>query len=49
MRLKRTQHTEEKAAKLTVKIIFPIIVCFLPVFLIITVGAGSMLTIFEAL
>ena len=48
MRLKRTQHTEEKAAKLTVKIIFPIIVCFLPVFLIITV-VPSLLTVFEAL
>ena len=36
MRLKRTQRTEEKAAKLTVKMIFPIILCFLPVFLIIT-------------
>ena len=48
MRLKRTQLTEEKAAKLTVKIIFPIIVCFLPVFMIITV-VPSILTIFEAL
>lgn len=48
MRLKRTQRTEERAAKLTVKIIFPIIVCFLPVFMIITV-VPSLLTIFEAL
>ena len=37
MRLKRKQRTEEKAAKLTVKMLFPIIVCFLPVFMIITV------------
>jgi tight adherence protein C len=37
MRLKRTQRTEEKAAKLTVKMLFPIIVCFLPVFMIIVV------------
>ena len=48
MRLKRTQHTEERAAKLTVKIIFPIIFCFLPVFIIITV-VPSLLTVFEAL
>ena len=37
MRTKRKQRTEEKAAKLTVKMLFPIIVCFLPVFMIITV------------
>ena len=37
MRLKRKQRTEEKAAKLTVKMLFPIIVCFMPVFMIITV------------
>ena len=37
MRLKRKQRTEEKAAKLTVKMLFPIIVCYLPVFMIITV------------
>ena len=48
MRLKRTQRTEERAAKLTVKIIFPIIVCFLPVFMIITV-VPSLITVFNAL
>jgi tight adherence protein C len=37
MRLKRKQRTEEKAAKLTVKMIFPIVVCYMPVFMIITV------------
>jgi tight adherence protein C len=37
MRIKRKQRTEERAAKLTVKMLFPIIVCFLPVFMIITV------------
>jgi tight adherence protein C len=37
IRLKRKQRTEEKAAKLAVKMLFPIIVCFLPVFMIITV------------
>ena len=36
MRLKRKQRTEEKAAKLTVKMLFPIVFCFMPVFMIIT-------------
>lgn len=38
MRLKRKQRTEEMAAKLTVKLLFPIVICFLPVFMIITAG-----------
>ncbi len=38
MRLKRTQRTEEAAAKLTVKMLFPIIFCFMPVFMIIVAG-----------
>jgi tight adherence protein C len=37
MRLKRKQRTEEKAAKLPIKMLFPIIACYLPVFMIITV------------
>jgi tight adherence protein C len=37
MRVKRKQMVEEKAAKLTVKMIFPIVVCFLPVFFIVIV------------
>jgi len=37
MRLKRKQRTEEKAAKLTVKMLIPIVFCFLPVFMIVTV------------
>ena len=36
MRVKRQQQTEEKAAKLTVKMLFPIVLCFMPVFIIIT-------------
>jgi tight adherence protein C len=48
MRLKRKQRTEEKAAKLTVKMIFPIIVCFLPVFMIITVFP-SLITVVRAI
>ena len=37
-----------KAAKLTVKMIFPIVVCYLPVFLIITL-VPALLSIFHAL
>jgi tight adherence protein C len=48
MRLKRKQRTEEKAAKLTVKMLFPIILCFLPVFMIITM-VPAVLSIFRAL
>ena len=47
MRLKRTQHTEEKAAKLGVKLLFPIILCFLPVCMIILV-VPSLLTLGDA-
>lgn len=48
MRLKRTQRTEEKAAKLTVKMVFPIVVCFLPVFMIVTM-VPALISIFQAL
>ena len=48
MRLKRTQRTEEKAAKLTVKMVFPIVVCFLPVFMIVTM-VPAIISIFQAL
>ena len=48
MRLKRKQRTEEKAAKLTVKMLFPIVVCFLPVFMIVTVFPG-LLTLGKAI
>ncbi len=48
MRLKRMQRTEERAAKLAVKLIFPIVVCFLPVFMIITV-VPALITVFQAL
>ena len=36
MRMKKTQRTEEKAAKLGVKLVFPIVLCFMPVFIIVT-------------
>jgi tight adherence protein C len=48
MRLKRKQNTEEKAAKVAVKLIFPIIVCFLPVFLIVTM-VPALIQVFRAL
>jgi len=48
MRTKRTQRTEERAAKLTVKMIFPVVVCFLPVFFIVTL-VPALLTLFESL
>jgi len=48
MRLKRKQRTEEKAAKLTVKMIFPIVVCYMPVFLIITL-VPALISLFRAL
>lgn len=38
LRLKRKQRTEEKAAKLAVKMLFPVILCFMPVFMIIVMG-----------
>lgn len=48
MRLKRKQRTEEAAAKLTVKMIFPIVVCYLPVFMIIAL-VPALLAVFGAL
>ena len=48
IRLKRKQRTEEKAAKLTVKMLFPIIVCYLPVFMIIVL-VPALINIFRAL
>ena len=48
MRVKRRQMIEEKSAKLTVKMIFPIVVCFLPVFFII-VAVPAVSNIFKAL
>jgi tight adherence protein C len=38
MRLKKKQRTEEKAAKLGVKIIFPVLICFMPAFFVILMG-----------
>ena len=38
MRVKKKQRTEEKAAKLGVKRVFPVLLCFMPVFFVILVG-----------
>ena len=48
IRDKRKQRTEERAAKLTVKMIFPIVACFLPVFLIVTM-VPALISVFRAL
>ena len=47
MRQKRSQRTEEKAAKLTVKMVFPIVFCFLPVFMIV-VMVPALISLFNA-
>ena len=47
MRLKRSQRTEEKAAKLTVKMLFPIIFCFLPAFMVV-IMVPSLISLFNA-
>jgi tight adherence protein C len=48
IRDKRKQRTEERAAKLAVKMIFPVVVCFLPVFMIV-IMVPAVITIFRAL
>jgi tight adherence protein C len=48
LRTKRRQRAEERAMKIPVKLLFPMIVCILPALLIIVVGPG-VIRIFEVL
>jgi tight adherence protein C len=49
MRVKKKQLTEEKAAKLGTKMIFPVMLCFMPVFFVILVGPslGGLFSVFS--
>ena len=42
MRIRRRQGAEEKAQKVTVKILFPLIFCLFPALMIIVIGPGAL-------
>jgi tight adherence protein C len=48
MRVRRRQEAEERAAKVGVKLVFPIFFCILPSMLIVAVGPG-ILQVFKGL
>lgn len=48
MRTKRQQSAEEKAAKVSVKLVFPLVLCLFPAFFVVILGP-SVLTLFRAL
>ena len=48
MRLKRRQRAEEQAMKVTVKIIFPLVFCLLPVLFIVLLTPAAVIGIIDA-
>ena len=41
LRVRRRQRAEEKAQKVPVKIVFPVLLCIFPVFFIVVIGPGA--------